>query len=195
MNENPNTPGGTKNISALLYATASGNLDLSSLLISAGADPNCTDGFHTTPLHYACRLGHNDLAGRLISEGGQIDATDQNGMTSLMLASHYGHLKTVQLLLSLGADPLKKNIFEQRATDILVDAIHRRTRNIFDGSETLEDYIQFQYSEEALKHFCSSNNQNNVHFEDIKHLVDSVYLKNLSQILRELSLALATVGN
>ena len=186
-----NDPGGSHNVSALIYAAANGNVDMLSLLISSGADANCSDAFKTTPLHYCCRLGLIDLASRLINEANaSVDRQDVNGSTPLHLAAHYGHLEAVQVLLLANADPTIKNVFERKPSDLLINSIRRRVGLLFDGTETLDDIVSFSFSEASLRLHCTQQDSR-VEFDVISHLADNPYLRNMQMVLKELQIGLS----
>ena len=188
-----NAPGGNHNVPALIYAASNGNSDLMSLLISSGADANCSDAFKTTPMHYCCRLGLTDIASRLIDEAGAaVNRQDVNGATPLHLAAHYGHLEAVQLLLSHGADPTIRNVFGKMPSDLLISSVHRRVGLLFDGTETLDDIVTFSFSEEYLRLHCKKPGSR-IDFEMISHLADSPYLRNMQMVLKELQIGLSKV--
>ncbi|XP_030629407.1 transient receptor potential cation channel subfamily A member 1a [Chanos chanos] len=65
---------------------------------------NITDGACQTPLHKATIFDHCELAEYLISMGADIDFVDCKGHSPLLLATSCGAWRTVNLLLSHGAD-------------------------------------------------------------------------------------------
>ncbi|XP_066508040.1 transient receptor potential cation channel subfamily A member 1-like [Hoplias malabaricus] len=65
---------------------------------------NITDGACQTPLHKASIFDHHELAEYLISQGADIDFIDCKGHSPLLLATSCGAWRTVNLLLSHGAD-------------------------------------------------------------------------------------------
>jgi ankyrin repeat protein len=80
--------------------------------LAAGADLNVLDVI--TPL-YACQeyvrnnKKRHKLLRRLLRAGALPDMETLDGSTTLMLAAYHGDVRSVQLLLDHGADPLKKN--------------------------------------------------------------------------------------
>jgi ankyrin repeat protein len=76
-------------------------------LLASGVAVAPTDPLGRTPLHYAARLGHIAVIELLLKKGAPVDATDKAGFTPLVRAVQAGdgNLRTVQLLLSHGADP------------------------------------------------------------------------------------------
>uniref|UniRef100_W5KM94 Transient receptor potential cation channel, subfamily A, member 1a n=1 Tax=Astyanax mexicanus TaxID=7994 RepID=W5KM94_ASTMX len=65
---------------------------------------NITDGACQTPLHKATIFDHYELAEYLISQGADIDFIDCKGHSPLLLATSCGAWRTVNLLLSHGAE-------------------------------------------------------------------------------------------
>ncbi|KAL7851688.1 hypothetical protein AOLI_G00220440 [Acnodon oligacanthus] len=65
---------------------------------------NITDGACQTPLHKAAIFDHCELAEYIISQGADIDFIDCKGHSPLLLATSCGAWRTVNLLLSHGAD-------------------------------------------------------------------------------------------
>ena len=56
-------------------------------------------------LHFAAEIGANQRVIQLVSQGANINEIDDRGIWPLLAAVTYGNLKTVALLLLLGADP------------------------------------------------------------------------------------------
>lgn len=79
-------------------------------LLRAGANIHATDNAGSTPLHLAAESGLVQTVSKLISYGASVSATNNAGLTPLYYALSYQDyvtkLKTVQTLLSAGADPL-----------------------------------------------------------------------------------------
>ena len=80
--------------------------------LAAGADLNVLDVI--TPL-YACQeyvrnsKKRHRLLRRLLRAGALPDMPTNDGSTTLMLAAYHGDVRSVQMLLDHGADPLRKN--------------------------------------------------------------------------------------
>ncbi|MCJ8744730.1 hypothetical protein PDJAM_G00122030 [Pangasius djambal] len=70
---------------------------------------NITDGAFQTPLHKAAIFDHYELVEYLISQGADIDFPDCKGHSPLLLATSCGAWRTVNLLLSHGADLMAKD--------------------------------------------------------------------------------------
>ncbi|XP_076837477.1 transient receptor potential cation channel subfamily A member 1a isoform X2 [Brachyhypopomus gauderio] len=65
---------------------------------------NITDGARQTPLHKASIFDHYELAEYLLSQGADIDFMDYKGHSPLLLATSCGAWRTVNVLLSHGAN-------------------------------------------------------------------------------------------
>lgn len=81
-------------------------------LLKAGADPSLGEDKETStlaPLHVLARLGRYGILQSAHAAGTDIDKPDYNGITPLMWAAREGSVKTVELLLQLGADPSRKD--------------------------------------------------------------------------------------
>jgi len=92
----------------LQLASADGNLDQITHLLSEGHDPNETPiGYYgKTALQAASSAGHLPVVNALLSAGAAVNAPGGNngGRTALALAAGSGHLEVVDRLLAAGAD-------------------------------------------------------------------------------------------
>lgn len=89
--------------SCLETAVSTGNTDIVSYLLSAGANPNSIGERGMTPLQRASRFNMLSIATLLLDHGADPNYTGIDGSTSLMLASNWNHAIIVELLLSKGA--------------------------------------------------------------------------------------------
>ena len=184
-----NEEGGSKNIHGVLYASANGNVDLVSFLISSGCTCSCSDAFKTSPLHYAARLGFTDICQRMVTESdANINASDKNLTTPLHLAAHYGHRETCSFLIKSGADPMRENVFGEKPIDLVIAGMRRRSNGLFDGSERVDDLINFAFTIKNINRVCIDYH---ISPKQVLHLADSVYMLNLQMILDEINRAMS----
>ena len=92
-------------MTALHWAAFRDDLELTKMLIAAGADVKAAtrDG-GITPLSLACTNGNAAIVGELLKAGADANATNGNGTTALMTASASGSVDAVKVLLEHGAD-------------------------------------------------------------------------------------------
>jgi len=98
---NLNTP------SATLKADSSGDSDMATLLIEAGADLNTTDNSERTPLINAITSHKVNVAKLLIEKGCNVNQAmangDNQGFTPLHVAVGHGQVEIIKMLVSKGA--------------------------------------------------------------------------------------------
>ncbi len=82
--------------SALMMAALKGNLEITDILLDAGAPVN-HEGW--TPLLYAAFEGHLNVVERLLERGADVDALSPNKSNALMVAARNGHINVVRRLL------------------------------------------------------------------------------------------------
>ena len=91
---------------ALMHASARGDLDLVKRLVARRAQVN-QPGW--TALHYAAGNGHLAVVEFLLEEGAYIDAQSPNGTTPMMLAARQERATVAKYLVEQGADPTLRN--------------------------------------------------------------------------------------
>lgn len=89
---------------ALWGAASEGHMDMSSLLLSNGADVNKSGKNGETPLSRAARGGHIDVCNTLIRAGADINKSDKNGETPLSRAVRGGYIDVCNILIQAGTD-------------------------------------------------------------------------------------------
>lgn len=87
----------------LLWAAALGHEHIVSLLLDAGADPNCMDQNSRTPLSYAAENNQEPLISLLLDKGALPDEGEEE--SPLMYAVGEDNRALVELLLEKGANP------------------------------------------------------------------------------------------
>ncbi len=105
-----NTKGGF-HTTPLHAASANGHLDVASLLLKSGADPNSRDDLGRVPLHRISQGGQFvmvesslEIAQLLLNSGADVSITDDQGWTPVHAAARSGHREIVKQLLESGAN-------------------------------------------------------------------------------------------
>ena len=98
--------------SPLIKAIIDNDAKLALRLIADGVDVNAYDVI--TPLYAAQEYVHNTrtrhkLVDRLLRAGARADTPTRDGSTPLMLAAEQGDVRSSDMLLARGADPLRTN--------------------------------------------------------------------------------------
>ncbi|MGQ0734743.1 MAG: ankyrin repeat domain-containing protein [Acidobacteriota bacterium] len=92
-------------LTALHWAALSGDSELATMLIVAGANLRAQTRFGAyTPLHVASEAGRADLVRLLVRAGADIHAVTATGATALMLAAGAGDTASIATLVEAGAD-------------------------------------------------------------------------------------------
>lgn len=92
-------------MTALHWAAEHGHLELTEILLYAGAHPDpATRVGSYTPLMVGARAGEGDVVARLLAAGANADAQTETGVTALHLAASSGTVEGVTALLDHGAD-------------------------------------------------------------------------------------------
>ncbi|KAN0105623.1 Ankyrin repeat-containing domain protein [Russula decolorans] len=104
-----NSNGGS-HTTPLHAASVKGHLDVASLLLKSGADPNSRDNAGRVPLHRVSQGGYRvtvesafEIARLLVNFGANASVADHDGWTPLHAAAHCGYRDIAELLLGSGA--------------------------------------------------------------------------------------------
>ncbi|RJR31412.1 hypothetical protein C4569_02195 [Candidatus Parcubacteria bacterium] len=92
------------NDTLLSAAVKTGNEEVVSRLLNAGARIDMTDPYGQTALHVASEFGHLPIVNLLIENDANLDATDSNGITPLMAAVSRKNTAIASALIKAGAD-------------------------------------------------------------------------------------------
>ncbi|WP_346665320.1 ankyrin repeat domain-containing protein [uncultured Mailhella sp.] len=82
-------------------------LEMVSLLLEKGANPNAANKGKLTPLHNAARHGRSQVVRKLITYHANVNILDGQGCTPLVWAIKSDSLETVEVLLANGSDMKK----------------------------------------------------------------------------------------
>ena len=98
--------------SPLIQALIENDVIKAQQLLDSGADPDAWDVI--TPLYAAQEYVRSSrqrhaIMKRLLEKGASVDRPTSDGSTTLMLAASEGDMRSAQLLLDHGADPLRTN--------------------------------------------------------------------------------------
>ena len=100
----------TSQSTALIFSASNENPDVTTLLLTAGAKPDLTNGYGNTALHAACTRGHTKVSTALVKQGGaNVKLANHKGSTPLHMVCYGSAVSSdsaalAKLLLSSGAD-------------------------------------------------------------------------------------------
>jgi uncharacterized protein len=96
---------GAQGTAALIWAASRNDVEMTDLLLAAGADPKSTNEYGATALYAAAANRDPAITVKLLAAGADPNAALAMGETPLMEAALRGNLDTVRALLAAGADP------------------------------------------------------------------------------------------
>ena len=116
---------GGSHTTPLHAASVKGHLDVATLLLENGADPNSRDDLGGVPLHKVSQGGQLvmvestfEIARLLVKSGADVSASDDEGWTPLHAAAHSGHRDIAELLLEFGAGLDIRNTRQETPLDV-----------------------------------------------------------------------------
>ncbi|RDD40279.1 Ankyrin repeat domain-containing protein 27 [Trichoplax sp. H2] len=83
----------------LHVASENGHEDMVDLLLSFGAEIDCTNNSGCTPLHLACKRDFPKIVRLLCEKGASMNAVDNDDFTALHFCAENGHEETAKVLL------------------------------------------------------------------------------------------------
>jgi hypothetical protein len=113
---------GEGGMTALMYASQQGRLDVVRVLLDHGADTNVADAGGRTALMHAAASGEASLFGPLMDQGADSTSKAHNGWTSLMFACMHGHWVVEALLERRGE---RRDVLELQAALGVAQAHHQ----------------------------------------------------------------------
>jgi ankyrin repeat protein len=103
--DSPNPPSYHHSYTPLQFAAGNGHVEMTRLLLAAGADTEYRDHNGDRALLWAAQDGHAETVALLLAAGSPADSdADPYGKTPLMAAAGYGRTDVVLRLLAAGAD-------------------------------------------------------------------------------------------
>lgn len=100
---NPNAAADQWGENALMHAVLNGNVEMTRMLLEAGANPDMK-GRGFTPLGRASLLGHTQIVRLLLKAGADVDKKSDDGNTPVIAATIMHRLAVVQALLPYHPD-------------------------------------------------------------------------------------------
>ena len=149
------------NGSALITASANGNLEIVKSLLDAKADRNITDDTGLTPLMAAAYMGNDNVVALLIHQGASLEQQDEKGYTALMFAANAGQYNSVRVLLESNANVNAKD--NDNSVPIMFAAQHG-----------FNDTVRLLLSYGADKHFKGNYGLNAIDFARQNSLKETI---------------------
>jgi hypothetical protein len=172
----PESPIRNVNLStSLLYATMFCDAEAVEMLLSLGAEPNCTDSQSRTPAHYASKLNSPAMLDSIVEYGGDVESVDATGRTPLHTATVYGSSEAVKYLLE-SAVPVDSADKEGNTSLHLVSHCGIKAVEI---SNLLLDYG----ADTSITNACNMSPHN--YAEAVNDISQSRDLKDLSRLLKD----------
>ena len=102
---NPNAAVRDDSWTALMIAATEDHLDITQMLLDAGANPNATKDNGVTALGLAVATENLEVVNALIAAGAYLNVSNNKGETVLMVAAWTGNSEITKILLAAGAYP------------------------------------------------------------------------------------------
>ncbi|KAF5489252.1 Ankyrin repeat domain-containing protein 50 [Colletotrichum siamense] len=122
----------------LLVAVAKGNRNLTSLLVTRGADPETITSSGKTPLTIAAMKGDDVLTTYLLDRGADIKTRDANGWTPLFHATSRNNNPLMRLLIDKGANIQAEDTKGQSLLNLAAEKGHNSASALLKDSGSIE---------------------------------------------------------
>ena len=86
------------------WASRSGHLEVSRVLVDHGANVNARQRNHFTPLHLSAEYGHLEIVKLLLERGADVHALNSYGQMPYQASLAFGHREIADFLREHGAD-------------------------------------------------------------------------------------------
>ena len=153
-----------------MRASQEGHVEISKLLITAGADVNRKNYEGMNALMLASQRGHSAMVMLLIKAPCAMDEQTQQGSTALMLACKRGHEECVKVLVSMGAEIFIRDNRNRTARDTATRRNHTNLLPWLDTQAQIKLHQEYQQSErvQCLLEIKQAYEQGNlrIDFED-----------------------------
>lgn len=113
---------GRFDMSALYLSVNRDDLEISKILLKAGANPNVQGKKQNSPLHEAAKNGNIKLVKALLAAGANPNSINHKYKTPLHEAAKHGNLEIVRLLIIAGANPQALDV--QGRTAFAIAPVH-----------------------------------------------------------------------
>jgi hypothetical protein len=103
----------------LMIACANQHLHIVRHLLQEGASPNHANTLGRTPLMFAARYGNMEIVNALLEAGADVNLQPlPSEPPALYAAATHGHAKVAEVLLTAGADPLRRDLEGRTALEV-----------------------------------------------------------------------------
>jgi len=136
---------------ALVRAVLKRNLNMVSLLLGAGADPNIKNNKGRNALHWATETGQTDIAEILLDYHANLTHQDRDGNTPLHFAGRSGDAHMVETLLCWDAATLAREHSSLRVTNNDGLTAKEVARSHSKGRETVKIFTAWETGENSLR--------------------------------------------
>ena len=128
-----------KGLSPLHLAVIEGNIEVTKLLISEGANIEVTDSkWGSSPLLYACQNGRTKIVKLLVEMGADIEAKSDDDTSAIHFAAQSGKSDLIDFLLQNGLDiNCRKKLFKETPLHFLLDNYMAKIPSLYEKTKLL----------------------------------------------------------